>query len=63
MSELKPCFTALGFSELPPDQITVIKRCGVLLEQVKGDTESDRLKRFLLIENRKLCLRELESEE
>ncbi len=60
MSELKNCFKALGFTEMPKDAATVARRCGVLMEQHKDSTETDRLARQTLRENRDLCLAELE---
>ena len=59
MSELKKCFAALGFSEKPATEQEVIDRCGELMEKHKDSTESDRLARQLLCENRDMCLAEL----
>lgn len=55
MSELKSCFKALGFTKMPEDAATVVRRCGVLMEQHKDSTESDRLARHLLREILDLC--------
>lgn len=60
MEELKSCFKALGFTEMPADPATVARRCGVLMEQHKDSTETDRLARQALRENRDLCFAELE---
>lgn len=59
MSELKKCFAALGFAELPATEQEIIDRCGVLMEKHKDSTESDRLARQLLRENRDMCLAEM----
>lgn len=59
MSELKNCFKALGFTEMPTDPATVARRCDVLMEQHKDSTETDRLARELLRQNRDLCYAEL----
>ena len=56
MSELKRCFTALGFTEMPATEQEVIDRCGALMEKHKDFTESDRMARQLLRENRDMCL-------
>ena len=59
MSKLKKCFAALGFTEKPATEQEVIDRCGELMEQHRDSTESDRLARQLLRENRDMCLAEL----
>ena len=60
MKELKDCFRALGFTEMPKDAATVARRCGVSMEQRKDSTETDRMARKLLRENRDLCLAEMQ---
>ena len=63
MPELKRCFTALGFEELPIDEAAVLKRYSEMPERIRSNTESDRLAQQLLQENRDLCLRALRGEE
>ena len=59
MSELKKCFAALGFADMPATEQEVIDRYGELMEKHKDSTESDRLARKLLRENRDMCLAEI----
>lgn len=59
MNKLRKCFAALGFTELPATEQEIIDRCGELMEKHKDSTESDRLARQLLRENRDMCLAEM----
>lgn len=59
MSELKNCFTALGFNELPDCEASVTNRYRALMEKHKDSTETDRTARQLLRENYELCCAEL----
>lgn len=59
MGELKKCFAALGFTETPKTEQEVEARFSARMEQFKDSTESARLARQLLRENRDMCLDEL----
>ena len=61
MKELKNCFKALGFTEVPKDAAAVAQRCGALMERHGGGTETDKLARAVLIRNRDLCYEALEA--
>lgn len=56
MSELKKCFAALGFTELPATEQEVEEQYARRMENYKDSTESHRLTRQLLRENRDQCL-------
>lgn len=62
MSKLKRCFAALGFTETPATEQEVEARYGALLAEHKGSTETDRLARQLLQENRDMCLAAMRGE-
>ena len=59
MSQLKNCFKALGFTELPT-AAEVTAAYEELSAKIRSNTESDRLSKQLLQENRDKCLAELE---
>lgn len=59
MNELKRCFAALGFDSVPESPMAVIERAAELMEQRRGGTESDKLARRVIRENRDMCLAEL----
>lgn len=60
MSEIKRCFTALGFDEVPSNPMEVIERASELMDQHKDSTETDRLARQTIKENRNMCLEAME---
>lgn len=59
MIQLKKCFAALDFEELPETEQEVVDRCNAKMEKHKDSTESDRLARQLLRENRDMCIAEM----
>ena len=60
MSEIKRCFTALGFDKVPGNPMEVIERASELMDQHKDSTETDRLARQTIRENRDMCLETME---
>lgn len=62
MSEIKRCFQQLGFSEVPQNPMAVIERATELMDNHKDSTETDRLARQTITENRDLCLEAMEQE-
>ena len=60
MSEIKRCFAALGFSEVPENPMEIIERAEDLIAARKGETESDKLARQTIAENRDMCLEYME---
>lgn len=60
MSEIKRCFAALGFSEIPATEQEVVDRAGEMLAMHKDSTETDRLARQTIAENRDMCLEAME---
>ncbi len=62
MSEIKRCFAALGFKEIPDNPMAVIERAADLIAARKGETESDKLARQTIIENRDMCLEIMEEQ-
>lgn len=60
MSDLKRCFKALGFTAMPGTAEEIETAFSAALEKHKDSTETDRLARQTLRENRDLCLAELE---
>lgn len=59
MSNIKKCFKSLGFTEAPTTEQEVEARFGAEMEKHKDSTESDRLARQTLRENRDMCLAEI----
>lgn len=59
MSELKPCFKALEFKEMPFDEDSVTHRYRALMEKHKDSTETDRIARQTLRVNYEMCCAEL----
>lgn len=62
MGEIKRCFAALGFSEIPTNPMDVIARADEMLQMHKDSTETDRLARQTIKENRDMCLAAMEEE-
>lgn len=60
MSELKRYFAALGFTSMPDSTTEVIERASAMMEKHKDSTETDRLARQAIRENRSLCLEYME---
>lgn len=60
MSEIKRCFQALGFDRVPDNPMDVIQRASDLMEDHKDSTETDRLARQTIAENRDMCLEAME---
>lgn len=62
MSELKRCFLALGFTSVPDNPMAVIEKASAMMEKHKDSTETDRLARQAIRENRDMCLDYMEEE-
>ena len=60
MSELKRCFKALGFTVMPKTVEEVEAAFSAAMEKHKDSTETDRLARQTLRENRDMCVAVLE---
>lgn len=60
MSELKRYFSALGFTSMPDNPMAVIEKAAAMMTQHKDSTETDRLARQAIRENRDLCLEYME---
>ena len=56
MSELKRCFKALGFTVMPGTVAEIETAFSTALEKHKDSTETDRLVRQTLRENRDMCI-------
>lgn len=56
MSDLKRCFKALGFTVMPETVEEVETAFSAALEKHKDSTETDRLARQTLRENRDMCI-------
>lgn len=59
---MKRCFSQLGFTEMPKNPMEVIERAAELMEGHKDSTETDRLARQAIRENRDMCLEAMEME-
>lgn len=59
MEKIKRCFEALGFETVPETAEEVEAHYRSKLEEHKDSTETDRLARQILAENRDACLAEL----
>lgn len=59
MSNIRNCLAALDFEEMPETEQEVVDRCNAKMEKHKDSTESDRLARQLLRENRDMCIAEM----
>lgn len=63
MNELKRCFMALGFTAMPGTAEEIETAFSAALEKHKDSTETDRLARQTLRENRDMCIAALKASE